>query len=108
MVTRLIRIGADWNYEFKIMNTSDLLTGGNLYYLLQIIIIGSRLTMETQEWFLKLKISSYKNFHIYQKSNIHSVLVITRLRHKYQVVKVEQPILKIPIDVKKKYTQCVM
>jgi hypothetical protein len=29
MVTRLIRIGADWNYEFKIMNTSDVLTGGN-------------------------------------------------------------------------------
>jgi hypothetical protein len=28
MVTRLIRIGADWNYEVNIMNTSDVLTGG--------------------------------------------------------------------------------
>jgi len=28
MVTRLIRIGADWNYEFKIMSMSDVLTGG--------------------------------------------------------------------------------
>jgi hypothetical protein len=64
--------------------------------------------METQEWLLKLKISSYKNFHIYQKSNIHCVLVITRLRHKYQVVKVEPLLLKSPIDVKKKYTQRVM
>jgi hypothetical protein len=64
--------------------------------------------METQEWLLKLKISSYKNFHIYKKSNIHRFLVITTLRHKYQVVQVEPPLLKIPIDVQKQYTQCVM
>jgi hypothetical protein len=61
MVTRLIRIGSDWNYESKITSTSDVLTGG------QFVLF----TSNNNNWFkidygntkLALKtISFYKKF----------------------------------------------